>query len=123
MSLPKGAQHPPFQARVASVAIITTVVVLLAACVSFMAQQWAVAQQDARRNYNTLAEVVATSTSDDMARNDRPEVIRTLAAAGAAHNLASLRLLDARGRVIAHFEPRQIRHSSRSAIESFRRPL
>ena len=31
MSQPKGAYHPPFQARVASVAIITTVAVLVAA--------------------------------------------------------------------------------------------
>ena len=123
MSLPKGAQHPPFQARVASVAIVTTVVVLLAACVSFMLQQWAVAQQDARRNYNTLAEVVATATADDLARHDQPEVLRTLIAAGAAHNLASLRLLDAQGHVIARFAPRQLHHADPSAIEIFRRPV
>ena len=40
--------RPPFQARVASVAIITTVAVLVAACLSFMLQQWSVSRQQAR---------------------------------------------------------------------------
>ncbi len=39
------AHHPPFQARVAGVAIVTTVVVLAAGCLSFMLQQWGVAGQ------------------------------------------------------------------------------
>ena len=41
-------RYAPFQARIASVALITTVVVLVAACVTFMLQQWAVAREELR---------------------------------------------------------------------------
>ena len=49
------ANHPPFQARVASVAIVTTVAVLVAACVSFMLQQWTVANTATVVTMATLA--------------------------------------------------------------------
>ena len=48
-----------FHARVASVGLITTVVVLLAACLTFMLQQWAVARTQAHRFHEGLAEVAA----------------------------------------------------------------
>ena len=122
MSQPKGAHHPPFQARVAQVAIVTTIVVLLAACVSFMLQQWVVAQQDARRAYNTLAQVVATASADDLVRGDWADAQRTLAAAGSAHNLSALRLVNSQGRVVAAFAPPRPRHRL-TGIETFSRPV
>ena len=47
---------PPFQARVASVAIVTTVAVLVAACLSFMLQQWSVSRQQARLDEMALVQ-------------------------------------------------------------------
>ena len=48
-----------FHARVAGVGLITTVVVLLAACLTFMLQQWAVARTQSNRIHDGLAEVAA----------------------------------------------------------------
>src|SRR5437763_1182326 len=76
------ANHPPFQARVASVAIVTTVAVLVAACLSFMLQQWSVARQESKLSYNTLASIVATSAAPALASDDAAAAARTLAAAG-----------------------------------------
>ena len=89
MSQPKGAYHPPFQARVASVAIITTVAVLVAACLSFMLQQWTVARQDGRVAFRTLAAVVSTSAAPAVVAGDRDAAARTLQAAGAARGGAA----------------------------------
>jgi signal transduction histidine kinase/ActR/RegA family two-component response regulator len=122
MSQPKGAVHPPFQARVASVAIVTTIVVLLTACISFMLQQWVVAQQDARHGYTTLAQVVATASADDLARGDRAEAARTVSAAAATHNVSELRLIDANGRLLADVRVPVNRHA-RGALETFREPV
>ncbi len=105
MSQPKGAYHPPFQARVASVAIITTVAVLVAACLSFMLQQWTVARQDGRVAFRTLAAVVSTSAAPAVVAGDRDAAARTLQAAGAARGLISIRLTDTSGHVLATFTP------------------
>ncbi|MBW0152570.1 MAG: hybrid sensor histidine kinase/response regulator, partial [Phenylobacterium sp.] len=57
---PAGARHEAtFHAKVAGVALVTTVVVLLAACATFMLQQWAVAREQARSSYQALAVVTA----------------------------------------------------------------
>ncbi|HZZ37437.1 MAG TPA: ATP-binding protein, partial [Caulobacteraceae bacterium] len=95
------ANHPPFQARVASVAIVTTVAVLVAACLSFLLQQWGVARQDSRKHFQALAEVVASSAGPAVASGDRPAALRTLTAAGRAESLVDARLVDASGRLIA----------------------
>ena len=58
--------RPPFQARVASVAIVTTVAVLVAACLSFMLQQWSVSRQEARAANTTLAQVIASASAPDL---------------------------------------------------------
>ena len=44
-----------FHARVASVGLITTLVVLVAACATFMLQQWAVSRAQAQMNAQALA--------------------------------------------------------------------
>ena len=38
-----GSSHAPLQARIAGVALATTVLALVAACLCFMLQQWSVA--------------------------------------------------------------------------------
>ena len=48
-----------FHARVAGVGLVTTVVVLLAACLTFMLQQWAVSREESRISEAALNAVVA----------------------------------------------------------------
>ena len=95
--------RPPFQARVASVAIITTVAVLVAACISFMLQQWSVSKQQARLEETTLASVIASTAAPDAAAGDRAGLQHDVAAAAAAHGLVDVRLADARGDTLVYF--------------------
>jgi signal transduction histidine kinase len=95
--------RPPFQARVASVAIITTVAVLVAACVSFMLQQWSVSRQEARLEQATLATVIASSTLPDMANAEPAALAQDVAAARASKAMVDVRLLDVHGRTLAYF--------------------
>jgi len=95
--------RPPFQARVASVAIITTVAVLIAACVSFMLQQWSVTRQQVRAGDLTLAQVLAAATASDLV-NGHPNSIRDdLAAAGVSRGIVDVRYTDAAGHTIAAY--------------------
>jgi signal transduction histidine kinase/ActR/RegA family two-component response regulator len=94
---------PPFQARVASVAIITTVAVLVAACLSFMLQQWSVSAQQARQEQATLASVVAAAAAPDLAAHDINALQHDAAAAAASHDLIDVRLVAADGRTVAYF--------------------
>jgi hypothetical protein len=52
-----------FHARVAGVALITTIVVLVAACLTFMLQQWAVAREQSHQARRSLAAVTAGAAS------------------------------------------------------------
>jgi len=99
------ATHPPFQARVASVAIVTTVAVLVAACVSFMLQQWSVARQESKLSYATLSRVVANAAAPALAAGDARGAEKTLEAAGEQKGLIEARLVDPHGRPIAVFAP------------------
>ncbi|HEY5070955.1 MAG TPA: ATP-binding protein [Caulobacteraceae bacterium] len=95
--------HPPFQARVAGVAIITTVAVLVAACLTFMLQQWSVARQEALLALNGLSDVVATSAAPAMAAGDGPAARLTLAAAARENVFVDGQLIDERGQTVARF--------------------
>jgi signal transduction histidine kinase/CheY-like chemotaxis protein len=94
---------PPFQARVASVAIVTTVAVLVAACLSFMLQQWSVSRQQARQGHATLASVVAAAAASDLSARDQAGLARDAASAGAAHDLVDVRIVDIAGHPLAYF--------------------
>ncbi len=95
--------RPPFQARVASVAIVTTVAVLVAACVCFMLQQWSVSRQQAAREQLTLANVIAAAAAPDAAAGDMRGVQHDVIAAAADKDLIDVRLTDAGGRTLAYF--------------------
>jgi signal transduction histidine kinase/CheY-like chemotaxis protein len=96
---------PPFQARVASVAIITTVAVLVAACLSFMLQQWSVSGQQARQQQATLASVIAAAAAPDIAARNQVAMRYDVAAAAASRDLVDVRLLAADGATLAYFAP------------------
>jgi signal transduction histidine kinase/AmiR/NasT family two-component response regulator len=93
--------HAPFQARIASVALITTVLVLLAACASFMLQQWAVSREESRQADAALNAVVAEIAAPALAAGDVPAAQHAAKAAAAAPSVISATLVDERGRVIA----------------------
>ncbi|HWF78025.1 MAG TPA: ATP-binding protein [Caulobacteraceae bacterium] len=94
---------PPFQARVASVAIITTVAVLVAACLSFMLLQWWVSGQQARQERATLASVVAAASAPDVAAGNVAAMRYDVEAAAASRDLVDVRLVAADGRTLAYF--------------------
>ena len=50
-----------FHARVAGVGLVTTLVVLIAACLTFLLQQWAVARTQSHQMQVSLAQVTATT--------------------------------------------------------------
>jgi signal transduction histidine kinase/ActR/RegA family two-component response regulator len=95
--------RPPFQARVASVAIVTTVAVLVAACVCFMLQQWSVSRQQAAREEQTLANVVAGAAAPDVAAHDLNGIRHDVIAAVADRDLVDVRLSDATGHPLIYF--------------------
>ena len=94
---------PPFQARVASVAIITTVAVLVAACLTFMLQQWSVSSQQARQAQATLASVLAAASAPDVAAGNAVAMRYDVAAAVASRELIDVRLVATDGRTLAYF--------------------
>jgi signal transduction histidine kinase/CheY-like chemotaxis protein len=105
------ANHPPFQARVASVAIVTTVAVLVAACVSFMLQQWTVARQDSKLAYGALANVVASAAAPALIAHDHTMAAQTLVAAAQSKDLVEARLTDISGHVVASYlRPVSVNH-------------
>ena len=59
-----------FHARVAGVGLITTVVVLAAACAVFLMQQWAVARAEAHNHHESLAGFTATAASRTLAAGE-----------------------------------------------------
>jgi two-component system, sensor histidine kinase len=95
--------RPPFQARVASVAIVTTVAVLVAACVAFMLQQWSVSRQQARLEQATIASVIAGAAAPDIAARDMVGLRHDVAAAAASRDLIDVRLTDMGGRTLVYF--------------------
>jgi signal transduction histidine kinase/AmiR/NasT family two-component response regulator len=93
--------HAPFQARIASVALITTVLVLFAACASFMLQQWAVSREESRLADAALNAVVAEMAAPALAAGDISAAEHAAKAAAAAPSVISATLVDERGRVVA----------------------
>ncbi len=121
--LMRKATHPPFQARVASVAIVTTVAVLVAACVSFMLQQWSVARQESQRSYATLSQVVASAAAPAMATGDIHGAQKTLEAAGSQRGLIEAQLIDRAGHVVARYAPPPTRETRGQKEDVFPQPV
>ncbi len=92
-----------FQARIASVALITTIVVLLAACASFLAMQWAVSVQKSRVDQVMLGRVVAAGAAAELSAHDRAGAERALVAISADKSVGAAQLIDANGLVFASY--------------------
>ncbi|MBI1196833.1 MAG: response regulator [Phenylobacterium sp.] len=90
-----------FHARVASVGLITTVVVLVAACLTFMLQQWAVARTQSHRFHESLAVTAAQMASPGMAPSERIRLGQAIASIQASPDVISAQIVDASGRELA----------------------
>ena len=99
-----GARHQAtFHAKVAGVALVTTVAVLLAACATFMLQQWAVAREQARGSAQAMVEMTAEMAAPAVRRGDLAAANIAVESLGRAPGVLSVRLEDAQGRAVATY--------------------
>jgi two-component system, sensor histidine kinase len=97
------AHHATFHARVAGVGLITTFVVLAAACLTFTLQQWAVAKEQNHIANQSLAQMTAYSAGPAASRGDRIAAQAPLEALAAAPRVISAQLMDAHGQQVATY--------------------
>jgi len=118
---PKGAAPTAtFHARVAGVGLVTTVVVLVAACLTFMLQQWAVARTQSHKFHEGLTEIAAQMASPSMAPGNRIHLSQAMAAVQVSKDVVSARVVDSAGRELAGFHSRE---AASGATETLTRPL
>ncbi len=116
------APHAPFHARVAGVGLITTVVVLVAACVTFMLQQWAVAKEQNHVSNQSIAQMAATTAGSAFADGSRENARLALGALADAPQVISARLTDRDGRVVATYS-RAVNHVRSAHEDVIRAPV
>jgi signal transduction histidine kinase/AmiR/NasT family two-component response regulator len=95
------AHHVTFQARVAGVALITTVVVLVAACLTFMLQQWAVAREQNHQAHVALSSITAGASGVAMHDKDLAAARASIATLSNDASVTEARLTDAGGRTVS----------------------
>jgi signal transduction histidine kinase/ActR/RegA family two-component response regulator len=113
---PRPASTATFHARVASVGLVTTVVVLLAACLTFLLQQWAVERAQARITEQSLAQITATTAAAAIARGDVAEQQTPLAALRASPRVVSARLIDTHGATLAVYRAAKPPEGDRESV-------
>jgi len=96
-------QHVTFHARVAGVGLITTMVVLVMACLTFMMQQWAVAGAQSTQTYQALSRITAETAAPAVRARDSHAAQAPLTALHGADDVLSASLSDADGRVLATY--------------------
>src|SRR3990167_2676153 len=106
--------HATFHARVAGVALITTVVVLVAACLTFMLQQWAVAREQTHQSHVALSQITASAAGQALVARDSAAAGASIAALANAARVVDARLLDAQGRSAAVY----VRPGGTDALET-----
>ena len=108
-----------FHARVASVGLITTLVVLMAACLTFMAQQWAVAKTQSRQTHAALVRIAAESLAPNIASGDDPShVAAPLLAMASSRSVLAARLTDTQGRALADYKKPNAAAGPTDTVES-----
>ncbi|MBX3480518.1 MAG: response regulator [Caulobacter sp.] len=95
------ASHAPFQARIASVALVTTLAVLLVACASFLFQQWSVARQQTFVNQKILAGIIADVAGPALAKGELEGARAAVVAVAEPASVVSARLVAQNGREVA----------------------
>jgi two-component system, sensor histidine kinase len=108
MNQPTGTSGPAptttFHYRVAKVGLVTTLVVLIAACLTFLLQQWAVARTQSHQMHAGLAQVTATTEANAIAGGDPNAMRAPILALAASKNVKAARLTDAAGKVLADYQ-------------------
>jgi signal transduction histidine kinase/CheY-like chemotaxis protein len=92
-----------FHARVAGVGLVTTMVVLVAACLTFMFQQWAVAKSQSHQIHESLARITAATAAPAVVSEQRALVQAPLSSLAASRSVVSARLTDLDGATLAAF--------------------
>ncbi|ENZ81779.1 MULTISPECIES: ATP-binding protein [Caulobacter] len=113
-----GSTLAPLQARIAGVALATTVLALVAACLCFMLQQWSVARQEARANHEILAKMAAAGAAAPLADHNMVGAYRALEAVAKAPGVAGVRISDEQGRVVAQLGPADL-----ADVDTLSRPI
>ncbi|MDO8323696.1 MAG: ATP-binding protein [Phenylobacterium sp.] len=101
------AHNATFHARVAGIALITTMVVLIAACLTFMLQQWAVAREQSHINHVALSEITAGAAGPALSQMDAQAARAAISALSQAQSVTSARLLDSSGHIVATYQRAQ----------------
>ena len=98
--------RPPtgtFHARVAGAALVTALVILAAACLTFMLQQWVVAREQAHQNLVAMATASASGMATPMSRQDLASLNKTAKVLASSPNVRKSRLIAADGTLlVAH---------------------
>jgi signal transduction histidine kinase/CheY-like chemotaxis protein len=92
-----------FHARVAGVGLVTTVVVLLAACLTFMLQQWAVARAQSHHFHDGLTAIAAQMAAPAMAPSEHDQLRKAIASVHASPEVVAARVTDTAGEELATF--------------------
>ena len=93
-----------FHYRVAKVGLVTTLVVLVAACLTFMLQQWAVARTQSHQIHVGLAQITATIEAGAIASGAPRAIQAPIQALAASKAVESARLTDLAGATLASFQ-------------------
>ena len=92
-----------FQSRIAVVALITAVAVLMAACLLFMLQQYRTERAHLLQNESILAEIAAREIASALPSNDRDRLGAGLEALKADPRIRSAVARDSSGRILTEF--------------------
>src|SRR5688500_11715282 len=96
-------QHVTFHARVAGVGLITTMVVLVMACLTFMMQQWAVAGAQSTQIYQSLGHITAETVAPAVGSGDIKAAWAPLSALHGNKDVIAAELRDANGKKLASY--------------------
>jgi signal transduction histidine kinase/ActR/RegA family two-component response regulator len=106
-----------FHARVAGVGLITTVVVLLAACLTFMLQQWAVARTQSHRFHEELATIASEMAVPPAgARIEEPSLSRAVDAVRASRDVIAARIESPSGAPLSEIKVRDVGEAETETI-------
>ena len=113
-----------FQSRVAVVALVTAVVVLMGACMLFMLQQWRTERAHFIQAQQTLARISATEISEAYVRGDSADSMGALKALKDDPRLLGADLVGADGKPLPGFVPiRKPRTSAGGDVISIKTPV
>jgi len=101
---PAQAPTATFHARVAGVGLVTTLVVLVAACMTFMLQQWAVARTQSHQSAQALADITASTAAAPILSRDDDDVRAAINALAGSKTILAARLSDAKGTSLSSFD-------------------